>query len=60
MLPELTQAMAHGLGLGKIATTIHTYPTQAEAIRKLGDQYNRSRLTPLLKKAFQRWLAWTR
>ncbi len=37
MLPELTLAIGHGLGLGKIASTIHSYPTQAEAIRKLGD-----------------------
>jgi pyruvate/2-oxoglutarate dehydrogenase complex dihydrolipoamide dehydrogenase (E3) component len=60
MLPELTLAMTEGLGLGKIANTIHTYPTQAEAIRKLGDQYNRTRLTPFLKKAFDKWLTWTR
>jgi pyruvate/2-oxoglutarate dehydrogenase complex dihydrolipoamide dehydrogenase (E3) component len=60
MLPEITLAMTQGLGLGRIAATIHTYPTQAEAIRKLGDQYNRTRLTPFLKKAFQKWLAWTR
>jgi pyruvate/2-oxoglutarate dehydrogenase complex dihydrolipoamide dehydrogenase (E3) component len=60
MLPELTLAIGQGLGLGKIASTIHTYPTQAEAIRKLGDQYNRTRLTPFLKKAFQKWLTWTR
>ena len=60
MLPELTLAMTHGLGLGRIASTIHTYPTQAEAVRKLGDQYNRTRLTPLVKKLFHRWLAWTR
>jgi pyruvate/2-oxoglutarate dehydrogenase complex dihydrolipoamide dehydrogenase (E3) component len=60
MLPELTLAIGHGLGLGTIASTIHTYPTQAEAIRKLGDQYNRTRLTPFLKKAFQKWLTWTR
>ena len=60
MLPELTIAIGHGLGLGKIATTIHTYPTQAEAIRKLGDAFNRTRLTPFLKKAFQKWLTWTR
>jgi pyruvate/2-oxoglutarate dehydrogenase complex dihydrolipoamide dehydrogenase (E3) component len=60
MLPELTLAMSHRLGLRKIATTIHTYPTQAEAIRKLGDQYNRTRLTPFLKNACRGWLAWTR
>jgi len=60
MLPELTLAMTHGMGLGKIASTIHPYPTQAEAIRKLGDQYNRTRLTPFVKKLFHWWLAWTR
>ena len=60
MLPELTLAMTHRLGLGKIASTIHPYPTQAEAIRKLGDQYNRTRLTPFVKKLFHWWLAWTR
>jgi pyruvate/2-oxoglutarate dehydrogenase complex dihydrolipoamide dehydrogenase (E3) component len=60
MLPELTLAIAQGLGLGKIAETIHTYPTQAEAIRKLGDAYNRTRLTPRVRRLFGAWLAWTR
>ena len=48
------------LGLGTLANVIHPYPTQAEAIRKTADAYNRTRLTPTVKKAFQRWLAWTR
>jgi len=60
MLPELTLAITQRIGLGKIGATIHTYPTQAEAIRKLGDQYNRTRLTPFIKGLFQRWLAWSR
>jgi pyruvate/2-oxoglutarate dehydrogenase complex dihydrolipoamide dehydrogenase (E3) component len=60
MLPQLTLAVSHGVGLRKIATTIHTYPTQAEAIRKLGDQYNRTRLTPFVTKVFRSWLAWSR
>ncbi len=50
LISELTVAMVGGLGLGKIASTIHPYPTQAEAIRKLGDQFNRTRLTPFSKK----------
>ncbi|QDV12649.1 Mercuric reductase [Rosistilla oblonga] len=50
MISEITLAMTAGLGLGKIGSTIHPYPTQAEAIRKLGDQYSRTRLTPLSKK----------
>ncbi len=60
MISEITLAMTHGLGLSKIGSTIHPYPTQAEAIRKLGDQYSRTRLTPFVKSVFKKWLAWTR
>ncbi len=60
MLSEITLAMTGGLGLGKIARTIHPYPTQAEAIRKIGDAYNRTRLTPRVKRLFERWLRWSR
>ena len=47
-------------GLGTLARTIHPYPTQAEAIKKVADAYNRTRLTPLIKKLFSKWLTWTR
>jgi pyruvate/2-oxoglutarate dehydrogenase complex dihydrolipoamide dehydrogenase (E3) component len=60
LIGEVVLAMQHNIGLRKIASTIHPYPTQAEAIRKLGDQYNRTRLTPLIKSAFATWLRWTR
>jgi pyruvate/2-oxoglutarate dehydrogenase complex dihydrolipoamide dehydrogenase (E3) component len=60
MISELTLAMAAGLGLGTIGQTIHPYPTQAEAIRKIADAYNRTRLTPRLSRLFQRWMSWTR
>ena len=50
MISELTVAITGGLGLSKIGSAIHPYPTQAEAIRKLGDQFNRTKLTPLSKK----------
>ncbi|MEZ6125533.1 MAG: mercuric reductase [Planctomycetaceae bacterium] len=60
MISEITLAMTHGLGLSNIGSTIHPYPTQTDAIRKLGDQYSRTRLTPLVKSLFQKWLKWTR
>ena len=50
LISEVTVAMTHGLGLGKLASSIHPYPTQAEAIRKLGDQFNKSRLTSTAKR----------
>jgi len=60
MISEITLAMKAGKGLGTIASTIHPYPTQAEAIKKAGDAYNRTRLTPFVKNLFTKFLAWRR
>lgn len=60
MIGELTLAMTNGIGVGKIASTIHPYPTVAEAIRKVGDLYNKTRLTPRVAKIMSKWLAWSR
>ncbi len=60
LISEVTLAMTNKIGLGRIAATIHPYPTQAEAIRKLGDQYNRTKLTPFVEWLFKKWLTWTR
>lgn len=60
MLSEITLAMTGKLGLGTLAKTIHPYPTQAEGIKKVADAYNRTRLTPLVKTLFEKWLRWTR
>lgn len=54
MISEITLAMTHGLGLEEIADTIHPYPTQAEAVRKVADLYNRFRPTPFVKKSCSR------
>lgn len=42
------------------APAILPYPTQAEAIKKLADAYNRTRLTPFVKKILSVWLKWQR
>jgi pyruvate/2-oxoglutarate dehydrogenase complex dihydrolipoamide dehydrogenase (E3) component len=60
MISELSVAMAGRLGLSRLANVIHPYPTQAEAIRQIGDLYNRTRLTPFVKALFSSWLRWTR
>lgn len=59
LISELTVAIDAGLGLGKLANVIHPYPTQAEAILRVGDAYNRTRLTPRVKWLFSKWLSWT-
>jgi pyruvate/2-oxoglutarate dehydrogenase complex dihydrolipoamide dehydrogenase (E3) component len=55
LLHEFVLAMKCGIGLGKIAATTHAYPTLAELARKIGDKYNKTRLTPTAKKIFA-WL----
>jgi pyruvate/2-oxoglutarate dehydrogenase complex dihydrolipoamide dehydrogenase (E3) component len=60
MISEVTLAMVAKVGLGALAAVIHPYPTQADAIRQTGDLYNRTRLTPLVKKWLTRFLAWRR
>lgn len=60
LIGELSLALTAGLGLGRIGAAIHPYPTQAEAIRKTGDLYSRTRLTPFVKSLFAKWLAWQR
>jgi pyruvate/2-oxoglutarate dehydrogenase complex dihydrolipoamide dehydrogenase (E3) component len=55
MISEICLAITHGIGLGKIATTIHPYPTQSEVFRKAANQWRRGRLTPTVKKIFDLW-----
>ncbi|EDQ90887.1 uncharacterized protein MONBRDRAFT_18328 [Monosiga brevicollis MX1] len=50
MISEITLAMQAEVGLGTLASVIHPYPTRADAIRALGDQYNRTRLTPMVRR----------
>ena len=56
----VTLAMANGLGIGALGRTILPYPTQAEALRKLADAWNRTRLTPFTGKVLATWLRWLR
>jgi pyruvate/2-oxoglutarate dehydrogenase complex dihydrolipoamide dehydrogenase (E3) component len=60
MIGELSLAITAGLGLSAIGRTIHPYPTQAEAIKKLADAHNRTRLTWVVKKLLAGWLKWRR
>lgn len=60
MISELTLAIQAGVRLGELASVIHPYPTLADAIRRCGDQFQRSRLTPWVARASAAWLRWTR
>jgi pyruvate/2-oxoglutarate dehydrogenase complex dihydrolipoamide dehydrogenase (E3) component len=60
MISELTLAMVAKQSMSVLSSTIHCYPTQAEVLRKIGDAYMRTKLTPIVKTLFGKWLAWRR
>jgi pyruvate/2-oxoglutarate dehydrogenase complex dihydrolipoamide dehydrogenase (E3) component len=60
MINELTLAMVAKQRMSVLSSTIHSYPTQAEVWHKIGDAYLRTKLTPMVKKVFEMWLAWRR
>jgi|LNAP01.1.fsa_nt_gb pyruvate/2-oxoglutarate dehydrogenase complex dihydrolipoamide dehydrogenase (E3) component len=57
MINEITLAMVAGVGLRALANVIHVYPTQAAAIKKAADAYNRTRLTPTVQSRLRRRMA---
>ena len=59
MINEISLAMAGDIGLGTLSNVIHPYPTRAEAIRQVADMYNRTRLTPGVRRLLGWWLRWT-
>ncbi|MCM0590752.1 MAG: mercuric reductase [Gloeotrichia echinulata IR180] len=50
MISEITTAIVNKIGLSKLSSVIHPYPTQAEAIKKAADAYRRTLLTANTKK----------
>jgi pyruvate/2-oxoglutarate dehydrogenase complex dihydrolipoamide dehydrogenase (E3) component len=60
MIGQVSHAIARGATLNHFASTVYPYPTQSEALRKAGDAYRRTRLTPRLRRAFERYFRVTR
>lgn len=58
IISELTLAIGAGLGLTTLAAAIHPYPTQSEVVKRAADAYNRTRLTPRVRRLLTRMLAW--
>ena len=56
MINGITLAMVAGIGLATVARVIHTYPTQAEAIKQAADAYTRTRLTPWVARLLRWWV----
>ena len=60
MMGALCLAVTNGIGLEKIAATVHPYPTQGEALKKAADQWRRRKLTPSAKRLLRFWFWMTK
>jgi pyruvate/2-oxoglutarate dehydrogenase complex dihydrolipoamide dehydrogenase (E3) component len=57
LITPVTLAMRHRIGLGAFTQLVFPYPTQAEALRFAAGLYTRGRLTPTVRRWFERWFA---
>jgi pyruvate/2-oxoglutarate dehydrogenase complex dihydrolipoamide dehydrogenase (E3) component len=55
VMHEVLVAAKHGIGLSKLSSTIHAYPTLSSSVQRVADQFQKTRLTPTAAKLF-RWL----
>jgi pyruvate/2-oxoglutarate dehydrogenase complex dihydrolipoamide dehydrogenase (E3) component len=60
LIGEIAVAISAGIRMRAIGFTIHPYPTQSEAWKRLGDEWNRTRLTPGVRAALRWLLRWRR
>lgn len=56
----VTVAIQEGIGLADLAAVVHPYPTRAQALGAIADQYQRSRLGPRTTSLLERWMRWRR
>jgi pyruvate/2-oxoglutarate dehydrogenase complex dihydrolipoamide dehydrogenase (E3) component len=60
LVTQFTMAIQNKIGLGAFTNIIYPYPTQGEAIKRAAGAYTRTRLTPMVKGLFERWMAFVR
>jgi hypothetical protein len=60
LIAEYVAAMRHGLGLNKILSTIHIYPTLAEANKYVAGEWRRAHAPQRLLGWLERWHDWRR
>ena len=52
MIGEITLAMTAGIGLGKLGSTIHPYPTRSDIFARAATAWRKQKLTPTVEKVF--------
>jgi pyruvate/2-oxoglutarate dehydrogenase complex dihydrolipoamide dehydrogenase (E3) component len=60
LIGQLGYVMRTGGTLADLSATVFPYPTVSEALRKAGDAYRRSRLTPAARRLLERYFGFFR
>ncbi|MFW5695450.1 MAG: mercuric reductase [Alkalispirochaeta sp.] len=60
MIGEIVLAMQNSLGVDKLASVVHPYPTQSEAVKRAAAGYLKRKLTPRVKRIMEVWFRWNR
>ncbi|MCL4305326.1 mercuric reductase [bacterium] len=60
LIGEVVVAMNHNVSLSGLASDIHPYPTQSEMLKKCGDLFRRTMLTPSVSRLLSNILKWRR
>ena len=60
LLAEFVLAMRHGLGLGKVLSTIHIYPTLAEANKYAAGEWRKAHVSPRALRMVEAYHSWRR
>jgi pyruvate/2-oxoglutarate dehydrogenase complex dihydrolipoamide dehydrogenase (E3) component len=60
LIAVVALAIESGVGLADLASIVWPYPTRAQVLGAVADQYQRSRLTPRKRRILARWMAWRR
>lgn len=56
LLSPIVLMMNRNLGLGTLRSAVFSYPTRSEFLKRIGDAYNRTRMTPTVASLFKAWL----
>ena len=51
--------MSNNLGLGALGSTLFCYPSRSEYLKRLSDNFNRTKLAPTVSGAMKKWLSWS-
>lgn len=58
LIVQITSSMFNKIGLSKMGACVHPYPSYAEAFKGMADNFNRTKLKPIVKSVIRGLIYW--